>query len=124
MRQRLGSQNCLQYADQNKVLHVLNLSQDLAEKIYEHKIEQPGQRPQVAFDPVDMRAYINAMSSSIAAIRERFFLPIVLCPDEVRHLVYASTKEMPGIVILSVTEVQNATASGVKLEILGEINVQ
>ena len=36
VREALGAQICQQYADENKVLHVLNLSQSLAQKILDH----------------------------------------------------------------------------------------
>lgn len=124
VRQALGAQICLQYTDEHKTLHVLRLSQPLSEKILEHRVEQPGQKPFVAFDPVDGRNYIDAMSSSIAAVRDRNFLPIVLCVDEVRQLVKSSTeREIPGLVVLSVSEVM-AAGGEIKVETLGDINVQ
>lgn len=125
VRQALGAQICLQYADENKVLHVLRLSQALAEKIYEHKVDNvPGQKPFVAFDPAEGRSYIEAMSASIAAVRDRNYLPIILCPDEVRYLVKASTeREMPDVVALSISEVI-AAGSALKVETIGDIDVQ
>ncbi len=123
VRQALGAQICLQYTDENKTLHVLRLSQALSQKILEHRVEQPGQKPYVAFDPVDGRNYINAMSSSIAAVRDRNFLPVILCVDEVRQLVKSSTdREIPGLVVLSISEIM-AAGGEVKVETLGDINV-
>ena len=87
-------------------------------------MEQPGQKPYVAFDPVDGRNYINAMSASIAAVRDRNFLPVVLCVDEVRQLVKSSTdREIPGLVVLSISEVMSAGGE-IKVETLGDIDVQ
>ncbi len=124
VRQALGAQICLQYTDENKTLHVLRLSQPLSQKILEHRVEQPGQKPYVAFDPVDGRNYINAMSASIAAVRDRNFLPVVLCVDEVRQLVKASTdREIPGLVVLSISEIM-AAGGEIKVETLGDIDVQ
>ncbi len=124
VRQALGAQICLQYTDEKKTLHVLRLSQSLSQKILEHRVEQPGQKPYVAFDPVDGRNYINAMSASIAAVRDRNFLPVVLCVDEVRQLVKSSTdREIPGLVVLSISEIM-AAGGEVKVETLGDINVQ
>lgn len=123
VRQSLGAQICLQYADDQKVLHVLRLSQSLSEKLLEHKFEQPGQKPMVGFDPVDGRKYIDVMSSSIAAVRDRNYLPIVLCVDEVRQLVKSSTeREIPGLVVISISEVMSA-GGDIKIETIGDIDV-
>ena len=124
VRQALGAQICLQYVDENKVLPVLILSQTLAESILEHKAVIAGQKPFVAFDPVEGRKYIEAMSASIAAVREKNYLPIVVCPDEVRQLVKSSTeREIPGIVVLSYSEI-NAAGNSIKVERIGDIDVQ
>ncbi|MCR5763474.1 MAG: flagellar biosynthesis protein FlhA [Treponema sp.] len=123
VRQALGAQICLQYADDQKVLHVLRLSQSLSEKILDHKGEIPGQKPFVGFDPVDGRKYIEVMSASIAAVRDRNYLPIVLCVDEVRQLVKSSTeREIPGLVVISISEVM-AAGSDIKVETIGDIDV-
>lgn len=122
VREALGAQICQQYADENKVLHVLNLSQSLAQKILDHRADMPGKGPIVAFDPVDARNYISTMSNAVAAVRERNYLPIILCPSEVRRLVKFSTElEMPGIIVLSINEVM-AASPNIKVESLGEIN--
>ena len=122
VREALGAQICQQYADENKVLHVLNLSQSLAQKILDHRADMPGKGPIVAFDPVDARNYISTMSYAVAAVRERNYLPIILCPSEVRRLVKSSTElEMPGIIVLSINEVM-AASPNIKVESLGEIN--
>ena len=122
VREALGAQICQQYADENKVLHVLNLSQSLAQKILDQRADMPGKGPIVAFDPVDARNYISTMSNAVAAVRERNYLPIILCPSEVRRLVKSSTElEMPGIIVLSINEVM-AASPNIKVESLGEIN--
>lgn len=124
VRQSLGAQICLQYVDEAKVLHVMRLSQNLAEQVLSHRADNPGGKPFVAFDPVDGRRYIQAMSSSYAAVRDRNYLPIVLCPDEVRQLVKSSTeREIPGLIVLSISEIMTA-GPGIKIETIGEINVQ
>lgn len=124
VREALGAQICSQYVDKNKVLHVMNLSQELSQKILEHRAEVPGKKPFVAFDPVDARRFISAMGKYISAVRDRNFLPIVLCPDEVRLLVKSATeREIPGLVVLSIGEVM-AAGPDIKVEALGEINEQ
>ena len=128
VREALGLQICLQYVDPhdpNKKLSVLQVSQSASEKIFSHRVvPSDGGQPFVAFDPVDGRKWISAVSAAIASVRERNYLPILLCGTaEIRQLVYNSiNREMPGTVVLSLNEVV-AAGNNVNLEILGEINV-
>lgn len=124
VREALGLQICLQYVDQERKLSVLQLDQSTSEKILQHQvIPNDGGQPFVAFDPVDGRKWISAVSASIAAVRERNMMPIILCAGEVRALVHHSIdREMPGTVVLSINEVM-AAGHAVQLEILGEIHV-
>lgn len=127
VREALGTQICLQYVDQNDPAHklsVLRLSQGWSQKILDHVVSQSdGSAPMVAFDPVDARKWISCVSSSIAAVRERNLLPIILCPTaEIRQLVHGSIdRELPGTVVLSLNEVV-AAGNNVNVEILGEIS--
>ncbi|MBP5451318.1 MAG: FHIPEP family type III secretion protein [Treponema sp.] len=124
VRQALGAQICLQYVDDNKVLSVLMLSQSLAQSLFEKKIERPGQKPIVGFDPVENRKFLEAVSASVVAVRERAYLPIILCPDEVRLLVHSAIeREMERVAVLSLSEVTSA-GNLIRVETLGEINVQ
>lgn len=125
VREALGLQICLQYVDQDKKLSVLQVSQSASEKILQHcVVPNDGGQPFVAFDPVDGRKWIGSVSSAIASVRERNYLPILLCgTSEIRQLVHNSIdREMPGTVVLSLNEVITA-GHNVNLEILGEINV-
>lgn len=123
VREALGLQICLQYVDQDRKLSVLQLSQSTSEKILQHEVDpKDGSEPFVAFDPVDGRNWISAVSSALAAVRDKNYLPIILCVGEVRHLVHSSIdREMPGTVVISINEVMTA-GNNIKLEILGEIN--
>src|SRR5574344_159570 len=125
VREALGLQICLQYVDSDKKLSVLQLSQSTSEKILQHQVEpKDGAQPFVAFDPVDGRKWISTVSASIASVREKNYLPIILCAPEVRQLVKSSIdREMPGTVVISISEVM-AAGNNINLEILGEINVQ
>lgn len=123
VRQALGAQICLQYVDERKVLPVVMMSQALAEMVMERKAVVAGQKPFVAFNPVEGRKFIESMSASIAAVRDKNYLPIVLCPDEVRPLVKAATeREIPGLIVLSFSEV-NAAGTGIKVERIGDVDV-
>lgn len=122
VRTSLGAQICLQYADESKILHVISVDQALAEQILSHASVIPGKKPQVAFEPADARRYISAVSAAIASVRDRNFLPIVMCPDEVRLLVKSSTeREIPGLIVISIGEIL-AAGSDIKIESIGEIN--
>ena len=124
VREALGLQICLQYVDGERKLGVLQLDQSTSEKILQHQvIPNDGGQPFVAFDPVDGRKWISAVSASLTAVRERNLMPIVLCAGEVRALVRNSIdREMPGTVVLSINEVM-AAGHAIQLEILGEIHV-
>ncbi|MCH5288399.1 MAG: FHIPEP family type III secretion protein [Treponema sp.] len=124
VREALGLQICLQYVDGERKLSVLQLDQSTSEKILQHQvIPNDGGQPFVAFDPVDGRKWISAVSASLTAVRERNLMPIVLCAGEVRALVRNSIdREMPGTVVLSINEVM-AAGHAIQLEILGEIHV-
>ena len=123
VREALGLQICMQYADTDHKLRVLNLSQKLAEKILAHKVDPAdGSRPFVAFDPVDGRKWIKTVSDAFAACQEKNYQPVILCPSEVRMLVKFSTeREIPGLVVLSVNEVM-AAGNSINIEVIGEIN--
>lgn len=123
VREALGLQICLQYADDDKKLRVINISQEWQEKINE-RAQRPsdGSRPYVAFDPVDGRAWISAVSSVIKEVRNVGYQPILFCSGVVRQLVKSALElEMPGIVVISDKEVLSA-GNNVSIEILGTVN--
>lgn len=125
VREALGAQICLQYADENKVLHVVQLSQHLAEQIITHTATDSATGvPFVAFDPVDRRKYLEAVSSTLAAVQERNYIPIIVCAPEVRQLVKNSIdREMPNVIVLSIGEIM-AAGPELTVETFGVIDVQ
>jgi flagellar biosynthesis protein FlhA len=119
VRQRLGRQICLQYCDENKVLHVLTIEPSFIQKIVNSRFESAN-GPGVALDPVDYRQWISSLSNYIAAVENRGYFPVIVCPAEARVLVKTSIeREMPKIVVLSVPEIDKE----IKLESLGEVKV-
>jgi flagellar biosynthesis protein FlhA len=119
VRQRLGRQICLQYCDENKVLHVLTIEPSFIQKIVNSRFETAN-GPGVALDPVDYRQWISSLSNYIAAVENRGYFPVIVCPAEARVLVKTSIeREMPKIVVLSVPEIDKE----IKLESLGEVKV-
>lgn len=122
VRETLGLQICLQYADQDHKLRVMNLSQQLAELILSHATPPSnGSAPFVALNPVDSRMWIKALSSALASMQDNNYQPIIICPAEVRQLVKSSTeREIPKLVVISISEVISA-GNSISLEVLGEI---
>lgn len=122
-REALGKQICMQYADGERVLRVVNLSQEWSEKILE-KVHYPadGSRPFVAFEPLEARKWISAVSEGLSEIKNMGYLPVIMCSSVIRAMVrFSIEREMPGVVVISDKEVL-AASSSVKLEVLGEID--
>ena len=122
VRQAFGLQICLQYADSEKNLHVLNLSQKWTEKFLEmQQIPADGSRPFAAFDPVDGRAWIRAADEALQKVHQAGYLPVIMCSSVVRQLVKNSIeRELPGAVVISEKEIL-AAGNEIKLQVLDEI---
>ncbi len=123
VREALGLQICMQYADPaDKKLRVMRLSEPLSELIATHAYLPPdGSKPYPAFDPVDRRKWIRAISDSLSRVSNMGLMPIILCVRDVRQLVRASLeREQPGVVVLSDMEIL-AAGKNVDTEIIAEI---
>ncbi|WP_022931486.1 flagellar biosynthesis protein FlhA [Treponema bryantii] len=122
VREALGLQICMQYADDNKKLHVMRLSQELSELIAEHAFyPEDGSKPYVAFDPVDRRRWLKAINTASAQVAKLGYQPIIITVSSVRQLVHSSLeREMPGIVVISDMEMYQA-GSSISPEIIAEI---
>lgn len=125
VREALGLQICLQYADEDRKLRVVNLSQEWQEKIDEFKqMPADGSRPFVAFDPVTGRQWIKNISDEIAAVQNIGYQPVLLCVSFVRIFVKSALeREIPGLVVISDREVI-AGGSAIQLEVLGTVNYE
>jgi len=123
VRDALGLQICMQYADDNKKVHVMRLSQELSELVAERAVNpDDGSKPYVGFDPVDRRRWIKAVSASIAKANQLNYQPIIITVSAVRQLVRSAIeREMPGVVVLSDTEMY-AAGSSISPEIICEIS--
>ena len=122
VREALGLQICMQYADDNKKLHVMRLSQELSELISEHAYyPEDGSKPYVALDPVDRRRWVQAVSTSLAKVTQLGYQPVIITVSAVRQLVRSSLeREMPGIAVISDMEMY-AAGSSISPEIIDEI---
>lgn len=122
VREALGLQIAMQYADYNKKIHVAVLSQSFAEMIQNHVYDpQDGSSPYVALDPVDKRKWITSCSEVLSAMSRNHYMPIILCASLIRPYVHAALEyEMPGVVVLSEAELY-AAGNRVSIEVVGEI---
>ena len=123
VRDALGLQICMQYADENKKVHVMRLCQELSELVAERAVNpEDGSKPYVGFDPVDRRRWLKAVSASIAKANQLNYQPIIITVSAVRQLVRSAIeREMPGVVVLSDTEMY-AAGSSISPEIICEIS--
>ena len=104
-RQALASQICHQYADDDRRLRVLTIEPSLEQKIVDAKYETPSGII-CAMDPPSHKAWIKAVSKAVAAIRDKGWMPVILCGEPARFLVKNSTdREMPDLAVLSVPEI-------------------
>jgi len=106
VRQALGRQICLQYADENKTLHVLTVEPSLAQKIIESRIDTVN-GPMAALEPSEQRMWIRSLIQAVTTMQKSGFLPIVLAPEaSARILIKNSTdREIPDLVVLSIPEI-------------------
>ena len=119
VRQALGRQICLQYADENSMLHVFTVNPTFITKIVESGVKTVN-GPISTLNINEQRAWISALSGAVNVAGQKGFRPIILCPPEARALIKSSSeRELPQIIVLSITEI----ASDIRVEMIGEINV-
>ncbi|GAB1484393.1 hypothetical protein MASR2M78_32110 [Treponema sp.] len=119
-RQSLARQICLQYADEEKVLRVLTIDQSLEQKIVDSRVDTAG-GVVAALEPSLQRAWIKALSRSVAAVQEQGLVPLILCSEAARPLVKSSTeRELPDLVVFSVPEI----VTDITVEAVGEIRLE
>ena len=59
-----------------------------------------------AMDPPTQQAWIRAVSKAVLAVKNRGFVPVILCSEQARYLVRNSTdRELPELAVLSVPEI-------------------
>ena len=104
-RQALASQICHQYADDDKRLRVLTIEPSLEQRIIDAKYETASGLV-CALDPPTQKAWIKAVSKAVAAIKDKGWMPVILCSEQARFLVKNSTdRELPDLAVLSVPEI-------------------
>jgi len=119
-RQALASQICSQYADDDRKLRVLTIEPALEQKIIDSKYETPSGIIS-AMDPPSHKMWINAVTKAVTAVKEKGWMPVVLCSEQARFLVKNSTdRELPDLAVLSVPEI----VSEVIPEAVGMIRIE
>ena len=123
VREALGRQICLQYVDTDNndvhTLKVLTVEPAFLTKLLESRVETTT-GPIAALDPALQREWIAALSGTIASVKEKGFMPVIMSPAETRLLVKKSAeREIPNLVVISVSEI----ATDIHVEMLGEIKV-
>lgn len=117
VRQFLARQICLQYVDENTMLHVLTVQPELIQKIVDSRVDTVN-GPIAALEPVVQRTWIRSVSHAVSSAQQAGYVPVILCPEEARILVKNSTeREIPDLVVLSVPEIAN----DIRVEAIGEI---
>jgi len=119
VRQALGRQICLQYAEE-KVLRVLTIEPGLEQKIIDSRVETTSGAV-AALEPALQRSWISALTNTVKRVQEQGHFAIVLTSEAARPLVKSSTeREIPSLVVLSVPEI----VPDIRVEALGEIRIE
>jgi flagellar biosynthesis protein FlhA len=104
-RQALASQICHQYADEDHRLRVLTIDPALEQRLIDSKYETASGIV-CALDPPTQKAWIKAVVKAVTAVKEKGWMPVVLCSEQARFLVKNSTdREMPDLAVISVPEI-------------------
>jgi len=120
-RQALSSQICHQYADENRMLHVLTLDPALEQKIVDSKAQNSSGEIFSAMEPALHNAWIRAVGKSVRVVHDQGFFPVVLCSFQARYLVKtALERELPEVAVLSVDEI----AQDYSVESIGVIRLE
>jgi flagellar biosynthesis protein FlhA len=119
-RQALAGQICSQYADEDKKLRVLTIDPALEQKIIDAKYETASGIV-CALDPPTQKLWIKAVAKAVAAVKEKGWMPVILCSEQARFLVKNSTdRELPDLAVLSVPEI----VPGIFPEAVGMIRLE
>ncbi|MDR0463974.1 MAG: flagellar biosynthesis protein FlhA [Treponema sp.] len=104
-RQALASQICHQYADDDRRLRVLTVDPSVEQRIIDAKYETASGIV-CALDPPTQKAWIKAVAKAAAAVKEKGWMPVILCSEQARFLIKNSTdRELPDLAVLSVPEI-------------------
>lgn len=123
VRQALGRQICLQYADTDtsgkQVLHVITVDNAFLAELIQSRVDKVD-GPMTTLPVERQTAWIQSLASTMKSVQENGYLPIIFCPEEARLLVKKSTeRNFPNLVVISIQEITN----DMNVEIVGEVQV-
>ena len=123
VRQALGRQICLQYADpETKTLYVFRVEPALEQKIIDSRADTTA-GPIAALEPSEHRMFIRSLLQAVTQMRNTrgVFIPIIFVSEAARILIKNSTnRDIPDLVVLSIAEL----AKDVQVEVIGEIRLE
>ena len=122
-REALGRLICLQYADEDKTLHVLRLEHTLEQQIIASSAQTNAGQTIAAPSAELHSGLLKALNRSIMLIKEKGWAepPIILCQNISRYLVRQITEvEIPGLVVLSDKEI----TPDINIDIAGEVRLE
>ena len=120
VRQALSRQLCLQYAGEDRELHVITIAPDLERRIVESRVETAAGIA-AALPPDVQRRWINALSNAVRSVQQKGFQPVILCSEAARSLVKSSSRrEVPDLAVLSVPEI----VPDIRVEAVAEIRIE
>lgn len=123
VRQALGRQICLQYADMDPsgkaVLHVITVDNAFLAELIQSRVDKVD-GPITTLPVARQNAWIQSLASTMKVVQENGYLPVIFCPEEARLLVKKSTeRNFPNLVVMSIQEIAN----DINVEIVGEVQI-
>ncbi|MDR2490343.1 MAG: flagellar biosynthesis protein FlhA [Spirochaetaceae bacterium] len=122
-RQALGRLICLQYADEDKTLHVLKLEHSLEQQIIDSSAQKNSGEMIAALSGELRQRWLKALSHTIMLIKDKGWgsPAVILCSDVARYLVKQSTvREIPELVVLALSEI----TQDIKIVCVGEVRLE
>jgi flagellar biosynthesis protein FlhA len=118
-RQAVARQLCMQFADDERILHILALEPSLEQKFIDTSVERNGDVVS-APDPVTERAWLQAASRAGKEMREHGWPPVIMTSERARYIVRSSLeKDLPDFAVLSANEVVN----DITVVVVGQIDI-
>ena len=120
VRQALGRQIALQYADEQNVLHVMKVDNEIISKLLDSRVDLVT-GPIASISPEEQRSWIYSLQKSFLTFHQAGVVPVLLVQQEARILVKVSTeKEFPTLAVLGYPEIP----SDVQVETLGVVKLE
>ena len=120
VRQTLGRQIALQYADENNVLHVMKVDNEITQTLIDGRVDLVT-GPVVSIAPDAQRAWIYSLQKSFMTFHQNGYMPVLLVQQEARILVKVSTeKEFPTLAVLGYPEIP----ADIQVETLGVVKIE